>query len=303
METKNQHIKETFLAQWLEGNLTDNELKNLVSEKDFVAYKKMQKGVTVFTELEKPLDNSFKNIQNRIINKPKVKLLNLKWIASIAAMLLFFLGFYQFLGSDSVLNLTSYGEQKTIALLDGSEVVLNAKSALNYSKKEWKNHREVFLNGEAFFKVKKGKTFTVKTKNGDITVLGTEFTVKSTPDYFEVICYSGRVKVVSNRKEIVLLSSEFFRKIKGEEPIKSVHAGRIPNWISGESSYKSIPLKYVISDFEKQYNVNVDASKINDKTIFTGSFTHRNLNTALKTIFKAVGVQYKKEGKTIILYH
>jgi len=303
MNTKKQHIKDTFLAQWLEGKLTDDELKNLVSEKDFIAYKKMQKGIAVFTELEKPLDNSFKNIQKRIINQPKVKSLNLKWIASIAAMLLFFLGFYQFLGSDSVLNSTSYGEQKTIALLDGSEVVLNAKSAINYSKKKWEISREVFLSGEAFFKVKKGKTFTVKTKNGDITVLGTEFTVKSTPDYFEVICYSGRVKVWSNQKEVVLLSSEFYRKIKGEEPIKNVHASRSPNWISGESSYKSVPLKYVISDFEKQYNLIVDASKINDKTIFTGSFTHRNLNTALKTIFKAVGVQYKKKGKTIILYH
>lgn len=303
METNIQHTNETFLAQWLEGKLTDNELKNLVSENDFVAYKKMQNGISVFSELEKPLENSFKNIQKGIINEPKVKSLNLKWIASIAAMLLFFIGFYQFLGSDSVLNSTSFGEQKTIALLDGSEVVLNAKSALNYSKKEWKNHREVFLNGEAFFKVKKGKTFTVKTKNGDITVLGTAFSVKSTPNYFEVICYSGRVKLWSNHKEVILLSSEFFRKIKDKKPIKNVHATKFPNWISGESSFRSVPLEYVIKDFENQFNVIIDTSRVDVNTIFTGSFTHKNIETALKTTFKAVGIQYKKNGKNIILFN
>ena len=128
MKINNKNIdRETFLSQWIEGKLSDTELKKLVSKEDFLAYNKLKKGLDVFTELEKPLDKSFTKIQNRIENKPKIKTLNYKWIASVAAMLIFFFGFYNILGNDKVLNSTNFGEQKTIALLDGSEVIFKCK--------------------------------------------------------------------------------------------------------------------------------------------------------------------------------
>ncbi|MCF6185707.1 MAG: FecR domain-containing protein, partial [Bacteroidales bacterium] len=83
--------------------------------------------------------------------------------ASIAAMLVFFVGFYSLLGNDAILNTAGFGEHKTLALLDGSQVILNSKSGLNYSKKDWKKNRDVYLNGEAFFEIKKGSKFNVKT--------------------------------------------------------------------------------------------------------------------------------------------
>ena len=299
--TKNTD-KDTFLAQWLEGNLTDTAFKKLVSEEDFLAYKKLKKGIDVFAALEKPLDSSFKNIQQKIENKPKVRALNIKWIASIAAMLLFFFGFYQFLGSDGVLTSTSFGEHKTVALLDGSEVILNAKSAINYSKKNWKNKREVFLNGEAFFKVKKGKSFTVKTKNGDITVLGTAFTVQSINHFFEVVCYKGKVKVIVNKKTYFLNPTESFRIINNKTIEKLVHKEKEPTWIFGESTFRSVPLKFVITDFEKQYHTTIDASRIDNNVLFTGSFSHKNKEVALKTIFDALSIKYKEHNNKFILF-
>ncbi len=303
MNNKDKNINtEFFLSQWISGELTDSELRKLVSEEDFLAYKKLKKGINVFTELEKPLDNSFYQIQNKLENKPKIRLLNLKWIVSIAAMLLFFIGFYQFLGNDGVLTSTNFGEQKTVALLDGSEVILNAKSAINYSKKDWKKNREIFLNGEAFFKVKKGKTFTVKTKNGMVTVLGTQFTVKSVNDYFEVVCYQGKVKVTLGNKTQILNPSQAFRKIGKDKVEQFIFNKKLPTWLSGESNYKSVPLKYVITDFENQFHIKIDDSNINNSVIFTGSFNHNDINIALKTIFDALSINYKKTNKQIVLY-
>ena len=74
MNTNNNNIEnEFFLSQWITGELTDTELKNLVSENDFIAYKKLKKGLDVYAELEKPMDNSFIAIQNKISKSTKVR--------------------------------------------------------------------------------------------------------------------------------------------------------------------------------------------------------------------------------------
>ncbi len=302
MKIKNTNIEnEFYLSQWIEGNLADTELKKLVSEDDFLAYKKLKKGIEVFCDLEQPLDTSFERILHRMDKKTKIRKLHLKWIASIAAMLLFFMGFYALINNNSVLNKSSFGEQKTIALLDNSKVILNAKSALNYSKKGWKNKREVFLNGEAFFQVEKGSTFTVKTKNGNITVLGTQFNVKSTDTFFEVICYEGKVRVVHNNKEYILNPTNSFRKIN-KNPIESLNYSRKkPTWTLGESTYRSVPLKYVIEDLEKQFNIQINSAKINNSSIYTGSFNHHKMDLAFKSVFDAMGLKYNKTASNIYI--
>ncbi len=305
MDVKNNNIKnEFFLSQWIEGNLSDAELKKKVSEEDFLAYKELKKGIDIYSKLAQPLEPSFEKIQQKIkaqSNKTKVKKLNIKWIASIAATLLFFVGFYALLGRDSVLSKSDFGEQKNIALLDGSEVILNAKSAINYSKKTWKKKRDVYLNGEAFFKVKKGSKFTVKTKNGNITVLGTQFNVKSVDDYFEVVCYEGKVQVTNDKKTYILLPTESIRKIKENQIEKLSYKTKKPTWLFGESTYRSVPLKYVIDGLEKQYNIQIDSKKIDENVIYTGSFTHKNIEMALKTVFETMRIKYKKTASNIIV--
>ena len=53
MESQKSNIdKDTFLAQWLEGERSDMELKNLVSDDDFNAYKKLKKGIEVAEQLD-----------------------------------------------------------------------------------------------------------------------------------------------------------------------------------------------------------------------------------------------------------
>jgi ferric-dicitrate binding protein FerR (iron transport regulator) len=311
MNKNKKHInKESFLAQWIAGDITNDELKELVSKSDFLAYKKLKKGLEVYEGLEQSIDKSFKKVKEKLENQPitdpkkagKVKKLYINWAASIAASFVLFFALYNYLGSDSILNKTNIGESRTIALLDGSEVILNAKSELNYSKNNWNDEREVFLNGEAFFKVKKGSKFTVKTKNGDITVLGTQFNVNSNNDFFEVYCYSGKVEVTNNDKKYILNPNNGFRKISDAVFTDLSSSIKSPTWITGESSFKSMPIKYVISALEKQYDVDFDSSKIDKTIVFTGSFTHKNLDIALASVFKAIDIKYNlTNAKKIVL--
>lgn len=301
-EIKNNNAEnESFLATWLAGDISDEELKNLVSEEDFNAYKKIKKGLLVLDALEQPITGSFAKIQHKIVQKKKrkQKRQSLGWGISIAASLLVLFGLFSTFSNSEIKMTTANAEQKTFFLLDGSEVVLNAKSEISYLKEEWDSNRVVNLTGEAFFKVKKGSTFTVKTANGDVMVLGTQFNVNTTNDYFQVTCFEGKVKVINNQNDYILNPMNSFRKINGNSIEEFTMNNLSPTWINGESNFKSVPLKYVISALEKQYNIEIDANNINGSKIFTGSFSHNDLEVALASVFKTMNINYKKKEKGI----
>ncbi len=301
-ENKNNKAEnETFLAKWLEGEISDKELKNLVSETDFNAYNKIKNGMLVLEELEQPLPSSYDNIQHKIIQKKKhqQKMQNLKRGISIAAFLLIFFGLFSTFSNQEIKMETANAEQKSIFLLDGSEVVLNASSKISYQEEEWESNRIVNLSGEAYFKVKKGSTFTVQTDYGKVRVLGTQFNVNAIHDYFEVTCFEGKVKVTNDNKDYILNPNNSFRKINGNT-IEEFNANTpSPTWVYGESSFKSVPLKYVIFALEKQYNIKIDANNIDSSLIFTGSFGHKDLEIALASVLKTMNINFKKKENGI----
>lgn len=309
MENKIDDTNEdVYLAKWIAGEISDAELKNLVTVQDFIAYQKIKAGITIFEQLEKPLDATFKKVNEKINlsieTKPKAKIFNLytKITIAVAAAILLFLTINIFFGNQTEIHQTAYGEQRTIKLLDNSEVVLNAKSELSYNKRNWATQREVKLNGEAFFKVKKGSQFTVITDKGNITVLGTQFNVNASADFFEVVCYSGKVKVVSNQSEYLLLPNQSVRFVNGIfANQKAIDLLQQPSWLNGESSFKSVPLKQVILALENQFNIKIDAKSIDSSTVFTGSFNHKNLNIALASVFKTVQIKYTLSNNKVTL--
>jgi transmembrane sensor len=300
MEKNKSHIEnETYLAQWIAGDITDAELKNIVSESDYLAYLKTRKSFEVLEALDQPLEVSFEKIQEKISKRNKTKIIRLKryWAVSVAASIILFFGLFSMFSSSKTFVETSFSEQKTITLLDGSEVVVNAKSKLTYNEETWAENREVTLDGEAFFKVKKGSTFKVKTTNGTITVLGTQFNVNSNQDFFEVICYEGKVQVNQGSENHLLTQSKSLRKINGNSLEQWNTNTENPTWIIGENSFKSVPLKYVIFALEKQYQTKFDVSMIDVKMIFTGSFSSNDLEVALLSVFKTMRIDYYKNDK------
>ena len=294
--------EESFLAKWLDGTISDLTLKELVSEQDFIDYKKIKSGLELLDELNRPVATSFNALNNSIHKKRNFKhsQATFKWGLSIAASILVVLGCYFAFNFEEITYKTSYAEQKTINLPDGSEVVLNAKSVINFNEKDWLNNRTILLKGEAFFKVKKGSTFSVQTSNGLVRVLGTQFNVKDTDTFFEVVCYEGKVSVTNNKKEYVLSPGNAIRKVDGKDSEKHNKENSLPSWLNGESSFVSVPLKYVILELEKQYNIEIDAHRIDDSIIFTGSFSNKDLKLALVSVFKTMDIHYVKEKNGVL---
>lgn len=109
---------------------------------------------------------------------------------------------------------TAFGETRTVALPDGSTVLLNGNSTLTFAA-GWAEgtQREVWLEGEGFFKVAKqaapggGRVkFITHTPNLDISVLGTQFNVNTRRGNTAVTLLEGKVRLENprNRQSRVL---------------------------------------------------------------------------------------------------
>jgi transmembrane sensor len=97
-----------------------------------------------------------------------------------------------------------YGSRSKVILPDGSKIWLNAGSKIKYNRHFDINSREVFLEGEAYFDVKKTKhPFIVYTSHINIHVLGTAFNVKSYPDEdnIETTLVEGNISIESKKSD------------------------------------------------------------------------------------------------------
>lgn len=94
----------------------------------------------------------------------------------------------------STTTIETKSSAQAVHLPDGSVVILNQNSSLEYNTKF--EARQVALDGEAFFQVQKEEVpFVVTTGNGQITVLGTSFNVKDSKDGLEVEVETGAVEL------------------------------------------------------------------------------------------------------------
>ena len=147
---------------------------------------------------------------------------------------------------------TGYAETEMIYLPDSSTIHLNAESQVSYSEKGWNKSREISLTGEAFFEVKRGSNFEVRTENGSIQVLGTSFNVRSRNEVFSVACKTGKVFVSNGQNRIILTPGFSTRTKKGLfiNPIK-VSVNSVDSWRLGEAFLEGATLQDALKELKE----------------------------------------------------
>ena len=298
-------MQENYLAKWLNNELTPEELETFKQSPEYASYQKL---ADISSQLEAPafdVEQAFMdNQRRREVSAPKViKLSSYKmaWRIAAAVVVLFALTL-GYISSLTERVTTQYAERQEIVLPDASEVILNAGSELSYSSKKWAEDRRVKLEGEAFFKVAKGQTFTVETDAGAVQVLGTQFNVEQRKGFFEVSCYEGLVRVSYQGKEKELPAGSSFMLIDGQVIAAEVPVNAAPSWIFNESSFDSIPLAYVLDELKRQYDIEVTTENIDLTQLFTGTFSNTNLDLALQSISTPTQLTYTLEGDKVLFY-
>jgi transmembrane sensor len=314
----NNFQDETLLARWLTGALTPEELEALQQREDYAGFVQIIEGMEglrlpeyreteAWQQLQQKLATEKKNPapKSSIVN-PKSKIIPLRRIASIAAALaVIALGIWWFAGKNGgapnvdTSIATTTGEQQELKLPDGSQVTLNALSTLEYSAAGWDGERRVELSGEAFFKAKKGRRFTVQTKQGKVEVVGTQFNVYVRDRELEVKCTEGKVQVTNpaGTERILLSAGEQVAVVEGRMQRRQGLAS-YPNWFKGESSFRSAPLERVFGEMERQYGVVVVADSVAGRT-FSGKFVHQDLEKALRMVCGPMGLEWTVAGDTV----
>lgn len=298
-------MQENYLAKWLNDELTESELAEFKKSEAYTTYQRIKESTT---RMEVPVFDTEKAWnaieQQKATKQPKVFTLSpFKGFLRVAAVIALLLtGTFIYLSTSNESISTKYAENKEILLPDASEVILNAESEIVYSKRKWDTNRNINLKGEAYFKVAKGKKFTVATDQGIVTVLGTQFNVETRNDYFEVACFEGLVSVTFNGTETKLPAGNSFLVVNGKSTTNKTDINGKPSWLTNESTFKSIPLRYVLDELQRQFNIKVTTEKINTSQLYTGTFSHKDLTLALKSISVPLQIKFKLEGNNVLFY-
>ena len=288
-----------ILDKWLNGTHTADDLKQLETYPEFAAYRKIDAFTKLIEIPEFKTEEALKDLKDKRTQHRKSKVRILPTLLKIAAVFLLLIASYVYINSVLPTTHTTIAESKTISLPDTSEVILNQDSQLSFKENQWDENRELTLQGEAYFKVAKGKKFAVQTSQGSVEVLGTQFNVRATPNSFQISCYEGVVGVYHKNEMVGLRKGSRVILQSGALAFSDIYVNK-PEWVGNESSFDNIPVTQVLKALEDKYAITVNTQNIDVTLRFTGSFTHSNLEAALQTITIPLGLTYSIEDtKTV----
>lgn len=289
------------LAKWLAGEMTPAEEAAFQQSEDYKTYARIR---DVSARLEAPAvdaDAMFAKIRHAH-QSPKVIPLYRRTAFKVAAMLVVLLAIgYLMFKPEFVDQHTNAGQTLAFSLPDQSEVKLNGNSKVSYRSDNWDDTRLLSLEGEAYFKVAKGKTFTVKTKLGDVTVVGTQFNVRAHNGLFNITCYEGKVRVIQNGNP-TLLTAGMQTSFRDGQQINLPQTDQTePEWLHGEMRFVNESLQNILKDLEASYQVKITLRAGEKTERFTGTLPMQNLDEALEKLGLLYQLKVDKKGKEIIL--
>jgi len=201
--------------------------------------------------------------------------------------------------------MTERGQTASLSLVDGTDVLVNADSRIEYDVDERLETRRVVLEGEARFIVNPdGRPFVVETPQATIRVLGTRFTVRSRGETTRVAVQEGRVSVSSDsfRTELSVLealdvsSSALFTRLGTDV------AGAADDWTEGTMSFRRAPLTEVVLDIERRYDVVVrlDGQWLGTESL-TGSFPGLDARDTLESVCRTFDCDVRRTEDGFVL--
>lgn len=228
------------------------------------------------------------------------------------------------------------GAKSEVTLPDGTKIWLNASSSLKYSNQFGRKNREIFLDGEALFKVAhdKSKVFLVQTSDIIIKAYGTTFNVKSYADentvattLIEGSIGVTRTKFSKKKNDEVMLEPnqqvvyyKSSKNIGGSQPkntsaktdtpaprkkltymiSKGIDTKPFTAWKDGTLFITSETLKELATKLERKYNVTIHfKDKKLEKLKFTGVFENETIEQVIDAIGIAANIKFEIDDRDI----
>lgn len=244
--------------------------------------------------------------------KSQRKNLLYKYLAAAVVLLALTVGWFLFPRTAEA----PYGEMVLVSLPDGSQVELNSGTELKYNLLFGTMHRNVELDGEAYFIVESAsQPFTVEA-NGTVTeVTGTEFNIRSwdkdpgsvttiTVAEGEVIFYTE--SNFDDRKTLSSGLSSFWSADAEElsEP-DSVNINSALAWRNDNLSFVNQPLQVIFNELERKFDIHIEIEndEIRRETLTTFYTRPENLEMLLNDITTVKGLQYRETSSGYYVFN
>jgi len=209
---------------------------------------------------------------------------------------------------------TAAGHRTVMHLRDGTQVTLAPKSRLRYAADYGRTHRDLYLDGEAYFQVAPDsqRPFRVHTASSVTEDLGTAFVVSAYTDQIttEVVVTEGRVSlsradttvaspaVVLEARDLGRLASSGIATVR-----RGVDVDRYLAWTKGVLAFDGAPLRDVVSALERWYNVDI---RLADSTLaprrLTATFQDEPIDLVLQRIALTLGMRVERADGSVFVF-
>lgn len=197
-----------------------------------------------------------------------------------------------------------------LTLADGTKVWLNSMTRLRYPVNFIGGERKVYLEGEAYFKVKHDTVhpFIVAAGGLEVKVYGTEFNVNTyKPDIIQTVLVTGKVGItVKNTREEVFLQpddmAEYFN-LSDSLRVKKVDLFVYTAWKDGKFVFENETIEEIMKRLGRWYELKVFFENENAKNqIFSGIITRfTDVRDVLHLIEGTATIKFEINGNVIIV--
>ncbi|HEX5654938.1 MAG TPA: FecR domain-containing protein [Chitinophagaceae bacterium] len=302
---------ESHIKEWEEWLSLHPEQKSLIEEATaFMKSTVLSERKVEGSRVEEKLEILHSRMYQAATANPVVAMNSRKrWLWTAAAAILLIVAGYSFwnMGQPAPVLDTAYGQISDNQLPDGSTMILNANSTAELSKgwDEGKD-REVWLKGEAFFKVTRTpqkSRFIVHTDNLDVIVTGTQFNVSHRDNKTAVLLTEGSVTIrTHDGKELAMKPGDYVEMADQLVERTATNEDYILAWKESKLAFDKTPLPEVAQIIYHHYGVKVSLAdpSVHTKSL-TGIMPNNNLDDLLKAIEIAIDVKITRSDSAIII--
>lgn len=271
-----------------EKTVFDKELEDKQNQQLFTRVKVISQGLPEAKHLKYADRNrSWNTIKNQVsTRKQNIYIRNFMKYAAILVVAFLSGLYFHTLSTDTSQEIqyaeveVMYGQTSHLFLFDGTEVWLNSGTKFKYPNKFNQNERNVFIEGEAFFKVSPNKNlpFKVKTDQLEVEVLGTSFNVSAYPgeETQSVVLVEGEVQINNREGEKIgeMCPGQIATQTDGSATlqVKNTDPYFYTSWKDGKVIFSAESLGEIAKKMERWYNVEIRFEKESLKNFkFTGT--------------------------------
>jgi len=294
VDPKNQEIYREILEGWEMASSYDLPIK-VDTDRGFDKFSaNIQKPATTTTKSPAPVRRLWPIISS---------------VAAIGLLLISVIWAWQTITSNGadLVETVAKSPRTIVTLPDQSVVTLNQGAKISYDQHF--DHRQIQLDGEAFFEVTKNpqKPFTILTENTTTTVLGTSFNINNEATKTVVTVFTGKVSFgdrAGKNGSLILTPTQRGvyqadqKALNKEDQI----ALEIINWQRENIAFQDQPLSRILPALEAFYGISFELTEptLNNCT-FTATFNRDALKDALKTFNYGMNLTFSQKDKKIVL--